>query len=206
MTLSEQAADLLKRATPGDWMLGEYNDSLGYDCMTGGVRAGPAVLDGADYGQKRCKPIEPEDLERMLADAALIAAAPSFAAEVVRLTEENERLTKEAADAGEEADQARSDAEEADVWPDWARQMLSLLEKYGYRLEHGDEIDLPQEMAEWLNGYDNDNACRDAVARAEAAERKLADIHEIASNDDRHSYCDDLDRIATLSSEEPSHG
>jgi hypothetical protein len=87
MTLSEQAADLLKRATPGDWMLGEYNDSLGYDCMTGGVRAGPAVLDGADYGQKRCKPIEPEDLERMLADAALIALAPSFAAEVVRLTE-----------------------------------------------------------------------------------------------------------------------
>jgi hypothetical protein len=37
-------------------------------------------------------------------------------------------------------------------------------------------------------------------------ERKLAEIHEIASNHDWHPYCDDIDRIATLSSKEPSHG
>lgn len=57
------------------WKVGEYNENLGYDCMTGGVRVGPVVLDGADYGQRRCQPIEPADLARMMADAHMIAGA-----------------------------------------------------------------------------------------------------------------------------------
>ena len=60
------------------WSVGEYGEHLGYDCMTGGIRVGPVILDGADYGQKRCTPIEPEALERMKADARLIAAAPAM--------------------------------------------------------------------------------------------------------------------------------
>jgi hypothetical protein len=64
--------------TPGPWVLGEYDEHMGYDCMTGGVRAGPVVLDGFDYGQRTCADIEPVALERMIADAHLIAAAPDL--------------------------------------------------------------------------------------------------------------------------------
>lgn len=64
--------------TPGPWKFGEFDEHLGYDCMTGGVRAGPALLDGSDYGQKRCAELDPEAKARMLADAALIAAAPDL--------------------------------------------------------------------------------------------------------------------------------
>jgi hypothetical protein len=64
--------------TPGPWPVGDYSEHLGYDCMTGGIRVGLVILDGADYGQKRCVPIEPEALGRMKADARLIAAAPDM--------------------------------------------------------------------------------------------------------------------------------
>ncbi len=64
--------------TPGPWLVGEYDEHLGYDCMTGGVRAGPVCLDGNNYGQKNCTPLEPEALARMMADAHLIAAAPQL--------------------------------------------------------------------------------------------------------------------------------
>jgi hypothetical protein len=64
--------------TPGPWSVGKYDDTLGYDCMTGGISVGPVVLDGADYGQKRCGDIEPDALARMQADARLIAASPDL--------------------------------------------------------------------------------------------------------------------------------
>ena len=66
------------RHTPGPWELGEYENALGYDCMTGGVKAGPVYLDGAQYGQKTCAEIEADQLARMMADARLIAAAPDL--------------------------------------------------------------------------------------------------------------------------------
>lgn len=66
--------------TQSTWELGEFDESLGYDCMSAGVRAGPAVLDGADYGQRRSAEMEPDAKERMMADAALIAAAPDLLA------------------------------------------------------------------------------------------------------------------------------
>lgn len=62
------------------WSVGEYDDYLGYDSMTGGVRVGPVVLDGGDYGQKSCEPISEDQLARMMADARLIAAAPDMLA------------------------------------------------------------------------------------------------------------------------------
>ncbi|MCK5445679.1 MAG: hypothetical protein KAI73_08650 [Rhodospirillaceae bacterium] len=64
--------------THGPWDCGSFEESLGYDCMTGGLRVGPVVLDGADYGQKRCASIEPDALNQMYADARLIAAAPDL--------------------------------------------------------------------------------------------------------------------------------
>lgn len=63
------------KGTPAPWAIGEYSDTLGYDCMYGGVRVGPVVLDGQDYGQKACTLIEPKALAQMMADAQLIAAA-----------------------------------------------------------------------------------------------------------------------------------
>lgn len=64
--------------TPGPWVVGQYSDTMGYDCMTGGVRVGPVVLDGADYGQKPCADLHIDDHFRMMADAHLIAAAPDL--------------------------------------------------------------------------------------------------------------------------------
>jgi hypothetical protein len=51
--------------------------------MTGGISIGPKgmgpiLLDGANYGQGRCKTIEQDKLQRMEADARLIAAAPDL--------------------------------------------------------------------------------------------------------------------------------
>lgn len=60
------------------WELGEYDEHLGYDCMTGGVRAGPVVLDGNNYGQRACHPITEVQLARMMKDARLIVAAPDL--------------------------------------------------------------------------------------------------------------------------------
>ena len=60
-------------ATGEPWELGEYDECLGYDCMTGGIRFGPGVLDGHDYGQGNCKEISAEAVGRITADAALRA-------------------------------------------------------------------------------------------------------------------------------------
>jgi hypothetical protein len=62
--------------TPEPWKLGEWDDHLGYDCMTGGIRFGPGYLDGAQYGQKTCREISAESKARLLADAALLNDAP----------------------------------------------------------------------------------------------------------------------------------
>lgn len=66
------------RYTPGPWKLGEFEDYLGYDCMTAGVRFGPGCLDGGDYGQLINREMSPASKARMLADAALISAAPEL--------------------------------------------------------------------------------------------------------------------------------
>lgn len=104
------------------------------------------------------------------------------------LEKELAEAQKEAVAAGEDADQARSDADEAADWPNWAQQILNTLKRYGFEyMDFVDEIDLPQDMAEWLDGYDNDRATRNAVERATTAEQalasaleRLADIHTTA--------------------------
>ena len=64
-----------KDVTKGEWEVGDYDEHLGYDCMTGGIHTGVAVLDGAHYGQKWCEPVADEAKAKMLADAQLIAEA-----------------------------------------------------------------------------------------------------------------------------------
>ena len=78
--------------TPAPWKLGEFDEHLGYDCMTAGIRCGPAVLDGGNYGQQRCMPMTPTSRERMQADARLIAAAPDLLESLVRLVEDAQWL------------------------------------------------------------------------------------------------------------------
>ena len=79
-----------ENATPGPWELGEYDDFLGYDCMTGGVRAGPVLLDAANYGQARGRDITSEALEAMMADARYITCANPKV--ILALLAERERL------------------------------------------------------------------------------------------------------------------
>lgn len=38
-------------------------------------------------------------------------------------------------------------------WPEWAEKLLRLLEEWGCEYDADDEINLPDELAEWLNGY-----------------------------------------------------
>lgn len=64
---------LMDAATKGPWEVGEYSDTLGYDCMTGGIQVGRIYLDGSDYGQSRCEEISVSALDNMQSDAELIA-------------------------------------------------------------------------------------------------------------------------------------
>lgn len=71
-------------------MLGDFAEYGGYEMMTSGVSVGPVrapgdmpksfvTLDGADYGQKRCRDMAPDARERMMSNARLISAAPDLA-------------------------------------------------------------------------------------------------------------------------------
>ena len=69
----------MRKHTPGPWKLEPYDRCLaGDDFQWGGIWAGPVMLDGLDYGQPAYATIKPETLERMEADARLIAAAPDL--------------------------------------------------------------------------------------------------------------------------------
>lgn len=76
--------------------------------------------------------------------AALWAAYPAIKAEIEALRGENERLERE--------------AEETASWPAWAMALLKILEEYrGESLTlYETEIDLPQELADFLEGYRSD--------------------------------------------------
>ena len=69
----------MRKHTPGPWKLEPYDPCLaGEDFQWGGIWAGPVMLDGINYGQPPNTPIKPDALERMEADARLIAAAPDL--------------------------------------------------------------------------------------------------------------------------------
>lgn len=41
-------------------------------------------------------------------------------------------------------------------WPEWAEKLLRLLESWGAEYEADDEINLPDELSEWLHHYASD--------------------------------------------------
>lgn len=67
--------------TTADWTPSEYDDTAGYDCMTGGIRIGTHItLDAGDYGQawsgdKRRNKFDPV---RMEADARALSQLPAM--------------------------------------------------------------------------------------------------------------------------------
>ena len=75
----------MNKHTPGPWKREEIDQHLGYDCMTAGIRVGPVVLDGSDYGQNRCEAMSTDARARMEADGALIAPAPDLLAALEEL-------------------------------------------------------------------------------------------------------------------------
>ena len=60
------------------WKRDKFDEHDGYDCMTGGINVGPALLDGSKYGQKSNEPITPEQMAEMEKDARIIEAAPEM--------------------------------------------------------------------------------------------------------------------------------
>jgi len=69
----------MRKHTPGPWKLERYDRcATGDDFQWGGIWAGPVLLDGCEYGQAPYEDIKPKTLERMEADARLIAAAPDM--------------------------------------------------------------------------------------------------------------------------------
>lgn len=69
---------MTSKHTPAPWVIGEFDENGGYDCMTAGLTVGPVTLDGADYGQNAGGDITDAQRAHMEADAALIAAAPEL--------------------------------------------------------------------------------------------------------------------------------
>lgn len=41
-------------------------------------------------------------------------------------------------------------------WPEWASKLLKVLEDFGNEYDADDEINLPDELAEWLHHYASD--------------------------------------------------
>lgn len=48
---------------------------------------------------------------------------------------------------------AERDEAREQPWPEWAEKLLRLLESWGAEYEADDEINLPDELAEWLHHY-----------------------------------------------------
>lgn len=71
------------------------------------------------------------------------------------------------AELEDERDEARQEP-----WPEWAEKLLRLLESWGAEYEADDEINLPDELAEWLHHYASD------LKRAAAAKSIQKDVRE----------------------------
>lgn len=68
------------------------------------------------------------------------------------------------ADAAETLEKA---AEAVETWPEWAAKLLNIIEDPEFRYEADDEITLPEDFAEWWQGYKS--AVREAAKWAARA-------------------------------------
>ena len=61
------------------------------------------------------------------------------------------------------------------TWPEWAEKLLRILESWGCEYDTDDEINLPDELADWLNCYASDLK-RDAARRPDPMQRGQFDL------------------------------
>lgn len=69
----------------GGWTVGDFDPTGGYDCLFAGIRVGPIVVDGSEYGQESMEEASPSVRAKMERDARLIAAAPDLLAIAERI-------------------------------------------------------------------------------------------------------------------------
>jgi len=106
MSFISELERLKEKATKGPWTVGEYDETAGYDCMTGGIEVGPITIDGMDYGQKPCDEISIESLEKMQSDAKLIALLVNHADEIAELVKAAEKVTRHSGSAHRAVEQS----------------------------------------------------------------------------------------------------
>ncbi len=99
-----------------------------------------------------------------------------------------ERLTAIAAENATlraERDAAQSELDDclASDWPIWATQIYNTLKEFGYRYDHFDGIDLPEDVSEFLRGFP-ENAASELMEQRDDALQELATLRasEAAAN------------------------
>jgi hypothetical protein len=105
MSMTTDELKKLVEAVSEDWTVGDYDDTGGYDCMTGAIMVGNLCLDGANYGQERCQQITETTLARMTADAQLAGLSLDLARKVIALRKAAGELALAAGDTLSQADE-----------------------------------------------------------------------------------------------------
>ena len=88
-------------------------------------------------------------------------------------------------------DAAQSELDDclASDWPIWATQIYNTLKEFGYRYDHFDGIDLPEDVSEFLRGFP-ENAASELMEQRDDALQELATL--------RASEAAALERITEL--------
>lgn len=129
-------------------------------------------------------PLSPEAVAQMVtdlraADKPLIQSGP-FIQTRERLRTAADMLTTLAAENATlraERDEAQSELDDyhASDWPIWAKQIYNTLKEFGYRYDHFDGIDLPEDVSEFLRGFP-ENAASELMEQRDDALQELATL------------------------------
>ena len=86
-------------------------------------------------------------------------------------------LVAENATLRAERDAAQSELDDciASDWPIWAKQIYNTLKEFGYRYDHFDGIDLPEDVSEFLRGFP-ENAASELMEQRDDALQELATL------------------------------
>lgn len=79
----------------GPWVVSEYDEHAGYDCMTGGIAVGKHILlDAANYGQGHSWDADQSDFDaaRLDADAKALGQVPAMLALVAEVMRGSDNL------------------------------------------------------------------------------------------------------------------
>lgn len=91
--------------------------------------------------EKRLRAVEPLDF---VPHAVPVELCTEAADAIAALSKQVEELDDELVDA------------RLEPWPEWADKLLRILQDFGAEYDADDEINLPDELAEWLHHYASD--------------------------------------------------